>query len=414
MTIAAALKGIRGTALLVFVTCLLGWTLANMDQSLFGYAIPGIRTEFGAGIDDVGWVLSASFFFAAFASAVIGVLTDRYGRKTMFAVCLGVSALIVGLHAFVTGLVTLTLLRMLSAGFSNGLSPITQAYTAETAPPNGRGLLLGLLNCGFPLGWFVASLFVAPMLTTFGWRYIFMPALLVIPVAMVLARTLPESARFKAAQQTDLRPLGERIGEIFAPHLRHKTLICFLCFFLFGGAYAGTAFLLPSYFQEFRGYSLEQATSIVGSSYGVGLVGYVAASFISEFVITRRNTCIIWCVLGSLAVAGLMWIPSSPTGDAIWFALMAAFFFGNAAVMGAMQAEIFPTRVRATAIGIAGSCALNLGMATFPVGVAWAIKAIGWQWAFTLAVVPPMCIVALALLTLDNVRSGVDLDEITQ
>ena len=143
-------------------------------------------------------------------------------------------------------------------------------------------------------------------------------------------------------------------------------------------------------------------------------MGYVAASFVSEFVITRRNTCIIWCVLGSLAVAGLMWIPTTYTGDAIWFALMAAFFFGNAAVMGAMQAEIFPTRVRATAIGIAGSCALNLGMATFPIGVAWAIKAIGWQWAFTLAVVPSMCVVALALLTLDNVRSGVDLDEIAQ
>ena len=47
-----------------------------------------------------------------------------------------------------------------------------------------------------------------------------------------------------------------------------------------------------------------------------------------------------------------------------------------------------------------------------PVIVAWAIKQIGWQWAFTLAVVPSMCIVALLLLQLKNVPNGLDIDEI--
>jgi MFS family permease len=412
--IAKALGAIRGPAALVFLTCLLGWTLTNMDQSLFGYAIPGIRAEFGAGIDDVGWVLSASFLFAALAAAAIGALTDRYGRKFMFALCLSLSAVLVGLHALVAGLVTLTLLRMLSVGLSNGLAPITAAYTAEAAPAEARGLLLGLMNCGYPLGWFVASLFVAPMLASFGWRLIFLPALLVIPVALILTRFLPESARFVAARAAapDRRPLLAKVAELFAPDLRRKTLTCFACCFLFGGAYAGTAFYLPTYFQEFRGYTTEQAAAIVGNSYGVGLVGYVAVSFMAEFVSTRRNVCILWSLLGSGAVVGLMWSASSYAGDVIWFALMAGFLFGSAAAIGAMVAEIFPTRVRATAYGLAGSCALNLGHATFPVLVAWGIKTVGWQWAFTLGVVPPMVLVALGLLTLDNVRSGVDLDEI--
>ena len=127
-------SSIKGYPLIVFVTCLLGWSLTSMDQSLFGYAIPGIQNEFGASITEVGWVLSLSFIFAAFSSAIIGILTDYYGRRTMFLFCLSVSALLVGLHAFVVGLVSLTILRMFAFGISNGLSPITTSFIAEAAP----------------------------------------------------------------------------------------------------------------------------------------------------------------------------------------------------------------------------------------------------------------------------------------
>src|SRR5687767_2963726 len=82
----------RGPGLVIFLTCLIGWSLSSMDQSLFGYAIPGIRQEFGAGIDDVGWVLSVSFVFSAVAAVVIGMCTDIYGRRRMFMVCLVLSA----------------------------------------------------------------------------------------------------------------------------------------------------------------------------------------------------------------------------------------------------------------------------------------------------------------------------------
>ena len=123
---------VKGYPLIVFVTCLLGWSLTSMDQSLFGYAIPGIQAEFGASITDVGWVLSLSFVFAAFASAIIGTLTDRHGRRTMFLFCLASSALLVGLHAFVVGLVSLTILRMFAFGISNGLSPITTSLSTNT------------------------------------------------------------------------------------------------------------------------------------------------------------------------------------------------------------------------------------------------------------------------------------------
>ena len=389
-----------------------------MDQSLFGYAIPGIREEFGAGIDEIGWVLSLSFIFAACSSALIGVAADRFGRKTLFVFCLAVSAALVGLHAFVTGLVTLTILRMLAFGISNGLSPITNSFVAEAAPARFRGMLVGLLQCGYPLGWFVASLLVVPLIANFNWRFIFAPALLVIPIAFVLVHRLPESARFQQARETEMAkgsPKGfpiQKIGQLFAPDLRRRTLTCMVAFFMFGGAYAGTAFYFPSYFHEFRGYSLEDATAIVGTAYGVGALGYVAVAFLGEFAFTRRNMCILWNWLGAAAMAGLVWLPSQYYQDLIWFGLMASFFYGSAAALSMFFIEIFPTRIRATAAGFAASFAMNIGHAVFPVLVAWAIQGIGWQWAFTLAVVPPLSICGLAVLSLPSIRSGLDLDDI--
>jgi len=412
---------IKGYPLIVFVTCLLGWILTSMDQSLFGYAIPGIQQEFGASISDVGWVLSLSFVFAAFASATIGTLTDRYGRRTMFLLCLAVSALLVGLHAFVIGLVSLTILRMFAFGISNGLSPITTSFIAETAPARFRGLMVALVQCGYPIGWFVASLFVVPIIANFGWRYIFMPALLVIPIAFLIVRYLPESKRFneerarrEASATADKEPFFQRLSELFAPDLRKRTVMIFTAFFFFGGAYAGTAFFFPTYFHEFRGYPIETATAIVGISYGVGVLGYIAVAFVGEFILTRRNTCVLWALLGSVATLGLLWLPETKLEDMIWFGIMAAFFYGNAAALSTLMVEVFPTRVRATAAGFAGSFALNMGHATFPILVTMGIETIGWQWAFTLAVVPSMVIVALAIFSLDNVRSGLELEDIVQ
>ncbi len=390
-----------------------------MDSSLFGYAIPGIREEFGAGIDDVGWVLSASFVFAAFASAAVGMCTDIFGRRRMFMICLAVSALLVGLHAFVIGLVSLTVLRMFAFGMGNGLSPITNAYVAETAPNRYRGMLIALLQCGYPIGWFVAALFVAPMISAFGWRYIFMPALIVIPIAFLLVKYLPESARFEAARAKESEgnkreSMRDKLGALFAPDLRLRTMLVGLIFFLYGGAYAGTAFYFPSFFNEFRGYTMEESTEIVGLSYGVGVFGYIAVAILGEFYMTRRNVCMLWAVFGSIAVVCLLWLPQNYTQDAIGFAIMTALLYANAASLTMLLVEYFPTRVRATAAGFAGSFMMNIGHATFPIAVASGIQSIGWQWAFTLAVVPPLLIIIVALAYLPNYKSGVDLDDIAR
>lgn len=410
---------VRGYPLLIFVVCLLGWTLTNLDQSLFGYAVPGIRREFGKGLDDIGWILTASFILASISAIVMGGLADRYGRKIIFVWTLGASAFLVGLHYWVPDFITLAVLRTVGFAVSIGLAPIVVTYTSEAAPARYRGLMTGFLQCGYPIGWFTAAMIAAPIMANFGWRAIFLPALAVVPIAIILSRYLPESRRFEDAQKAQVEnpktktTFLDRVRALLAPGMRKRTLLCFTIFFMSGGAYAGTAFYFPSFFNEVRGYSEETATLVVGTAYGIGILGYIGSSLVGEFITTRRNTIVIWTWLGAAAMCGLIWIPTTLTGDLIWFSLMAAFFYGSNAVMGTFLTEQFPTHMRATGVAIAGTLGLNAGHILFPLGVAWAVEPLGWELAFTLATVPPLIIGGFAALAMENKASGLDIDEVT-
>ncbi|ERL47395.1 hypothetical protein RS24_00334 [Candidatus Micropelagos thuwalensis] len=156
---------------------------------------------------------------------------------------------------------------------STGLVPITNSFVVETAPTRLRGIYSGILQCGYPLGWFFTSLIATPLLTDFGWRAMFLPALAVIPIAFLMGRVLPESLKFsELKEQDDIQPeklsMKARLGILLSNEYRSRAILEFIAFFFFGGAYAGTAFYFPTFFQEVRGYTPEVSTLLVGISYG--------------------------------------------------------------------------------------------------------------------------------------------------
>ena len=405
---------IQGTPLFIFWICLMGWMLSNLDQSLFGYAIPGIAQEFGAGFDTIGLILSGGFAAGVVSAVITGILADKYGRKPVFVTVLGLSAFLVGLQAFAPNLTVLAILRIAGFAVSVGLGPLVITYCSEAAPARYRGLMTGLLQSGYPLGWFLAALLAAPLTEAFGWRSTFWPAFAVVPIALLLIKFLPESKRYeedRAARAPEDKP---KISELLNPVYRRRSIFGFILHFCMGGAYAGSAFYFPTFLVEVRGFTQSTATLLVGLSYGLGVIGYISSSFVGEYYMTRRNTIALWLFIGGFALTGLIWIPETMTGIVIWFTLMAAFFYGTNAVMGTFLSEVFPTRLRGTGAAIVGAAALNLGFCVFPVVVSQLAVAYGWQMAFTIGTVPLVFLGALAVLGVDNYRSGQDLDEVAK
>jgi MFS family permease len=408
-----AVQQLKGKPIGIFAACFTAWALATMDQSLFSYAIPGILTSFHVSLEAIGFILSIGFGTAIFGAIAMGVLTDRYGRRISLALCLGLSGLLVGLQAFANSALILGIVRALAFAAGAGLSPITNAYVAESAPARIRGIMVGLLQCGYPLGWFAASVIVAPLMTHYGWRSIFIVAFVVVPVAAVFYAILPESRHFTSIEKLGAtRPNWRQdVKELFFGRFRRQTLLCGLAFFAQGGAFAGSAFYLPTFFHEVRGYSEALSTQIVGLSYAIGIIGYIGASLIGEFLLTRRNTSILWCWTGAVAFVAFIWLPQGVTQDIIGYGCTAIFFYGAVAIMTTYLLDLFPTRLRATGAAT-GSAFLNLGFAIFPVLVAYIVGFIGWKLAFSVTVAPSLFICGIAMLGLDDLPSGREVTDI--
>lgn len=409
-----SVRDLFGKKPMLFFVALIIWTLTNMDQALFGYAIPGILKEFNLPLEAAGVILTISFIVSAAFIAVSGLAADRYGRELVMAVLLVASALAVAAQGLAAGVISLTIFRSLGFGLSGGLSPTTNTIVFENSVARLRGVTVGMLQCGYPLGWFAASLFAAPLLANHGWRAICFVALLVVPLALplvIVLRRYSGDVDVRTDRETPMpRP---RLAVLFAPDLRRTSIACFILFFLFGGAYAGTAFFLPTFFTHERGYSAADAARVVGLSNGIAAIGYVGNALIGEFVATRRNVAAVWLFGGAAALVGLLWLSANPTQDVLWFAAMAILFFGSQSLIIVLVAELFPSPLRASALGVCCSAPLSLGFAVFPLVVPIVIASLGWAVGLSLIIVPTLLGTAAATLFLPNRQSGMVMDQTT-
>jgi sugar phosphate permease len=172
--------------------------------------------------------------------------------------------------------------------------------------------------------------------------------------------------------------------------------------FLFGGAYAGSAFFFPAYFAEARGYGEARAATLVGLSNGVAVFGYLTAAVVGEYLLPRRTVFTLWCILGAVALTGLLWLSGSETQDLAWYGITCALFFGSQAVVATLIAEQFPIEVRATALGVCASAPLSLGFALFPLVVPYMVASLGWSGGLSIVVLPLLVGSGLVALFLPN------------
>jgi MFS family permease len=386
------------------------WGLSNMDQSLFGYAVPDVMAAFKVGLDAISLIISASFAFGIVASIAVGVLTDSWGPKKTLPLCLGISALLVGFQAFAPSALAFGFLRVGSAGFSSAISPITNAMVAGRAPPRLRAMLLAVLQCGYPFGWFVASVFAAPIMAHTGWRPAFMVAFAVIPIAASLYFVIPSSPK-TVATPPGVKPaprasLAAPLKAVFGPKYRWITIFSGLALLLYGGAAGGTAFYMPTFFHAVRGYSAADAARIVGASYGIGIFGYIVAALVSEGLLTRRDTAITWLWLGALAFLATLWLPKTVTQDIVVFGITTFFFYGATAVLLIYLVELFPQELRATAAAVSGTAAVSAGFMIFPILTVVAVGRVGWSLGMSAVIVPTLIVSGLMLLLLPRRVEG--------
>lgn len=403
-------RDVRGYPLAAFAICLLAYATAQMDLALFGYAIPSIRSEFGLSLSGVMAIVSSAFVLGGILIVWLAVLTDRLGRKGMFQFSLIGSSILVALHSVVPNPGTLALLRGTSIAVGGLSYPITGAILSEEFPARYRGLFLGLLQIGYPLGWALASVWAWWLLQSYGWRSLFLVGLVSIPLVIVVNRFVREPPRSIAARSDMER--RARVRDLLAPGIRRRALLLFCAQFLFVWAYAGSIFLFPSYLADSRGFSSGDFSLLIGAGNAIGILGYVLAAVTGEFLMTRRNTVVLWTLLGAAMFQAVVWMTDTFTQLLLAYGLMSMFFYGSAAVKFAYLAEVFPTRVRATAMATCGSLAVTLGSAAGPLMVSRAVEATSWDYGYAVFVGVPLVAAGLLYLLLTPVPSGLEVEDV--
>ncbi|CAI1513365.1 Proline porter II [Serratia ficaria] len=314
-----------------------------------------------------------AFFCRPIGAVIFGRIGDRIGRRpTLIAVLLLMTlatALIGVMPTYaaigVAAPLLLTLLRMFQGLFAGGEFGGAVSLMTEFAPKGKRGLFgawqsltvaLGLL-AGAGLVALLAALLTREQLYDWGWRIPFLLALPMGAVALWLRLKLQETPTFRQAQQKDA-PGAPAAAEVTLGSVL-KTIVLGIGRMM-GWSAAGYTFLvvMPSYLQTSLHASFQQAlVATVLANVGFALT-ILPAGILSDKL--GRKTVMLTAVIAVILFTfPLLHLLQDPQGSL--FAKGAAVLTAGA-VVGllagpgpAMLAEMFPTRVRYTGLGLAYS-----------------------------------------------------------
>src|SRR3954453_18184416 len=94
---------------------------------------------------------------------------------------------------FSPNLTVLLVLRAIFGIAMGGGSGVGASLTMESIPPHARGFVSGLLQSGYPTGYFLASIVYGVLFPYIGWRGMFMVGVIPALLVLYIRRNVPES-----------------------------------------------------------------------------------------------------------------------------------------------------------------------------------------------------------------------------
>jgi SHS family lactate transporter-like MFS transporter len=335
-----ALTGWTGEQRSVVIASFLGWTLDAFDFFLLVFVLKDIAQEFGTGIPEVTFAILLTLAMRPIGAFLFGRAADRWGRRPTLMVDVLLYSFIEFASGFSPNLTVLLVLRALYGVAMGGEWGVGASLTMESIPPHARGFVSGLLQPGYPTGYFVASIVYGALFPIIGWRGMFMVGVLPALLVLYIRRRVPESPSWD-------RGAAARSGtmSIIRSHWR-LGIYAVLLMTAFNFFSHGTQDLYPTFLQVQHGLSAH-AVGIIAAIYNVGaIVGGILSGSLSERIGRRRM----------IVIAALLSLPALPLwalSDSLVLLAMGAFLM-QVAVQGAWGVipvhlnELSPDEARGT------------------------------------------------------------------
>ena len=323
-----------------------------------------------------GTVIGLTLLGWGIGGLIGGVLADYIGRRRMMIYAILAYSLMTGLSAFAWDWVSFVALRFL-VGIAIGSEWATgSSMTAEIWPDHARGKGSGLMQCGLGMGFFLASfvwLFVGAM-GPGAWRYMYVIGVLPALLTLWIRTGIPESPLWEAAdkrrkaaveRQRAGAPLADEdraltrltfVDLFVEPTLRLRTAIVFLVSLTTTLTWWGISTWVPPYIASVAAKANlpgPQWASYAGMSYTFGsIIGYASFGFLAD-AFGRKPVTIVYIVMAWVLTPVLFLWTQDLSLLLVAAFVNAIFSNGQYSWMPVWLPELYPTRMRATALAFA-------------------------------------------------------------
>ncbi|MFZ0303419.1 MAG: MFS transporter [Terracidiphilus sp.] len=327
----------------------LGWMLDSMDVMIYALVLGQVQHELNLTTSQSGAMMSATLLAAAAGGLAFGWFADRFGRVRALSLSVLGYSVATALCGFTHTAVELMLCRIFLGLGMGGEWASGAALVAETWPAQNRGKALALVQSSWAVGYAVGAALVAVVMPRFGWRVVFFAGVLPALVALWVQRRLHEPTEWRA-----VRGPSVPIASLFRGALGRSTLVCATMnaatLFAWWGLFTwAPRFLSMPKAQGGRGLNIV-ATSGWTIVMQIGtFLGYVSFGYIADRF-SHKRTYIFYLVAAALLVPLFAFV-SNPYALLIIGPMVGFFGTGYFSGFSIISSELFPTSVRASAMG---------------------------------------------------------------
>ena len=400
-----------------------------MKPATLGFVIPGMKGEYGLEGAQVAWLPLIALSGTTIGSLLWGALADRIGRRAaiLLASVLFMGTSICGFMPSYSWNLFMCFLMGIAAG---GMLPIVYALMAESIPARRRGWLVVLHGgLGAACGYLVAAGLAAWLEPQFTWRMLWFAGLPTGLVLLLLNYWIPESPRYllEHGRVDDAEAVMRRYGielalgslsptpaapvaapsptsrpsarTLFArPFLAHTITIL-----AYGSSWGlvnwGFLTFLPTILRD-RGLSAVAANRLLFFSALIAVPGTVLVAYLYGMWSSKRSM-ILFALITCASLAAFAVLDPAAGGHGSWalVALVVLLLLGSGGIISMLSpytAEIYPTRLRGTASGIAAGSSKLGGIVAPPLAAAILAAAPGFT-AIGLIVATPVAVAAVVL-----------------
>ena len=364
------------------LACFLGWTLDAFDFFIVVFMVGTLATSFNVSKADIVLTLTVTLATRPAGAFIFGLFADRYGRRISLMANVLFYSVIEVLCGFAPTFTVFIILRALYGLGMGGEWGIGASLAMESVPRRWRGILSGVLQSGYPVGYLLAAVAARFVLPVWGWRAMFFLGAIPALLALYIRAGVPESKAWLTHREPDVRAILRTVGRHWKSFL-YLVLMMTMMMFLSHG----TQDLYPDFLKT--AHNIKASTvSDLAVLYNIGaIMGSILFGYLSERFGRKRS------MLGAFGLA-LVVIPFWAFGGSIGVLAGGAFLMqmgvqGAWGIIPAHLNELSPDSVRGLLPGL--SYHLGILIASPTNSIEYALRdRVGYAWAmagFEIAVI---------------------------